>query len=82
MGSCCLIPSLTGAAWGCVTPDLTWAALKLGTHGCFPLSLMFLTLACSGSLGVRITGLLGRVGVCQITNWLHIWFDNCRIWYK
>ncbi|KAF4794262.1 PHD finger protein 14 [Turdus rufiventris] len=61
MGSCCLTPSLMGAAWGCVTPDLTWAALKLGTHGCFPLSLMFLTLACSGSLGVRITGLLGRI---------------------
>lgn len=44
MGSCCLTPSLTGAARGCVTPDLTWAALELGTHGCFPLSLLFLTL--------------------------------------
>lgn len=33
-----------GAVSSCVTPDLTWAALKLGTHGCFPLSLMFLTL--------------------------------------
>lgn len=36
--------SAHGAASSCVTPDLTWAALELGTHGCLPLSLMFLTL--------------------------------------
>lgn len=60
---------------------LSWALMALSSLPDVP-DLVSLSLACTGSLGLRTTALLARAGFCQIRNWLSIWFDNCKIWYK
>lgn len=91
MGSCCLTPGPTDLTieppaavchtWsdvGCCWAGHSWLLPSLPRVP-DPVSL---PLACTGSLGLRTTGLLGRVGFCQIRSWLSMWFDNCTIWYK
>ena len=68
----------------CVTPDLTRAAGELGSRACLLLSPrvpvpVCLPLACTASIGLGATGLLGRVDVFQIRIWLTVWLDNCKI---